>query len=454
MFVLLLKKCELYGMQQNIKIDCINNVHKFVFLFIALLITVLMLIFSCRKEKKNDPPVISVYFPLPDIALNAIDSVRVIATISDDSGPLIVSIYIANEQMQAFTTSLVKSFSGNELNVDEFYFFNNKYFESGFYYLVIHADDGKNVVNKFIKVYITGITRILQSVYVGVEDVLGVKIFCSNSSGNFNQVGIISSNIISACINNYSQQIYFLLSNGDFLCYLLPDFQKEWQKNGFSAPGHIFKGETKEYKYFTYVTDANGFVYGFDNSGIVRKVISVTDGAPFRFNFCNSLLITAVEDDVSQNNSLQAITLNGGLICKYQVNFFPSAFLPYAANTVLVWGESQNQVQIYTYNTEINYLYTFGNPIQGNFNAAIETPDNKYLVSVGNEMNVIEKNYGSATIFADGKRADLIKFEDISQTIYATDSNNLTIYNYPSPAVVYTYSFTGKVLFFDFLYNK
>ncbi|MBI5539916.1 MAG: hypothetical protein HY951_07655 [Bacteroidia bacterium] len=441
-------------MQSNKSIKINNNVPNMRFICTLLLITSLFLTLACKKEKKNEAPVINSLYPQANITLNAIDSVRVKVNIADDYGPLTVSVYIVNEQLQVFTTSMVKTFSGSEINIDEFYFFNNKYFETGIYYLVIHADDGENIVNKFIKVNIIGIQRALKSVYVGVRDLSGLKIYCIDNSAGFNQVGYISKNIISSCVNSYSEQISFLSDDGNLISYSLPDFQEVWQKTGLTAPGHVFKGEAKVYENYTYVTDANGYIYGYDNMGNVKKMNSITSGAPIFFNFCDNNLFAFVEENLSSNYSIQLLYPNGGLISKYMINFLPYNILSHDANSVIVWGKSLNNIQMYTYYTEINNLQTFGNQIVGLYNYAIETWDNQYLLSVGNELRLVEKFYGNSTIYASGNKADFMKFEDISKYLYLVDSNNISVLNYPNSTVLNNYNFNEKIVFIDYYYNK
>ena len=454
MFDILLKNSELCGMQLNMIFKIINNILNIRLFYILLLITSLFCILSCKKEKKNDAPTINYSFPQQNITLNANDSVRIKATITDDYGRLTVSVYIINDQMQTFTLPLVKTFSGSELKIDEFYFFNNKYFETGIYYIVIHAEDGNNAVNEFIKVNIVEIPKVLNSIYVGVEDLSGVKIFCSDTSGSFNQIGYVSSNIISACVNSYSQQMSVLTNDGNFITYSIPDFQNVWQKSGFTTPNHVYKGETKEYQNYTYANDANGYIYGYDNLGNIRNLNSVNDGVPISFNFCNSKLLTFVEYDFNNSYSIQSLFPNGGMLLKYQINFMPFKVLPNSATAVTVWGKSLNNIQMYTYYTEINNLQTFGSLIPGNFNDVIITPDNKYLLSVGNDLMTIEKTYGNTSIYASGNRADFMKFESLSQSLYAVDSNKIDVFNYPNSSKIHSYNFSGKIVFFDFFYNK
>ena len=454
MFDILLKNSELYGMQLNKRFRINNNILNVDLVYILLLVTSLIVIYSCVKEKKNSAPVINCSLPQSNICLNANDSVRVKVSVTDDSGPLTVSVYIVNGQMEAFTIPLVKTFSGTAINIDEFYFFNNLYFETGIYYIVINADDGENVVNKFIEINIVEIPKVLNSVYVGVRDISGVKIFANDTLGNYNQIGLVTSNIISACVNSYSKQISFLTNTGCLLTYSLPDFQLVWQKNGLSNPLHVFKGETKEYHKYTYVTDANGYFYGYDISGNERNLNSINNGAPFSFNFYNNKLIAFVEENGSNIFSIQSLFPNGGLVFKYQINFLPYMALNNSTNSVIVFGKSQNDVKMYTYYTEINNLQTFGNIIPGIFRDVIETPDNKYLLSVGNELKIIDKIYGNTFVYAFGKRADFMKFETLSQVLYTVDSNNITMLNYPSSSILDTYIFNDKILFFDYYYNK
>lgn len=420
----------------------------------VLFFTFILIIVGCKKEKKNDAPIITVSLPQAEITLNAIDSVRVKTSITDDNGPLTISIYITDGQMQVLTPKLIKTSSENNLNIDELYFFSNKYLQSGIYYLVVNANDGKNNVNNFIKIYITEIPKVLKSIYVGVKDGAGTRIYCNDSLMNFNQIGYISSNIISSCVNSYSNQMYTLTENGDFLCYSLNNFQLDWQKSGLFLPSHLKKGEIKTYDFLTYVTDGNGFIYGYDNMGAVRKLYTINNGAPYNFNFIDNYILTCVEDNGTNNKSVQAYLQNGGLLTKYITNFLPQTILPYSNKTVLVFAQNQSNVELYTYNFEINYLHSFGNPFAGIFHSAIETPDNKYLLSFSNEINVIENVYGNATIYATGKRADILKFEELSNLLYATDSNNITIYNYPASSINFFYNFSDKILFIDFYYNK
>ena len=420
----------------------------------VLFFTLMLIIVGCRKEKKNAPPIITVSLPQAEITLNAIDSVRVKTSINDDFGPLTISIYITDAQMQVHTAKLIRTTTENKIALDELYFFSNKYLQSGIYYLVVNANDGKNNVNNFIKIHILEIPKILLSVYVGVKDGTGTRIFCSDSLMNFNELGFISSNIISGCINSYPQQIYFLTDDGSFICYSLSNFQFDWQKTGLFLPEHLKKGEIKEFSFLTYVTNGNGFIYGYDNTGAVRKLYAINNGAPYNFNFIDNYLLASVEDNGTNNKSVQAYLQSGGLLTKYITNFLPQTILPYSNKTAMVFAQNQSNVELYTYNFEINYLHSFGNSYSGNINCVIETPDNQYLLAVGNEINLIEKVYGNSMAYASGKRADILKFESLSNLLYATDSNNITIYNYPTSSINYSYTFNNKILFFEFLYNK
>jgi hypothetical protein len=454
MFDNLLKNSELCGMQLNKIISFNNNILNIRLFYILLLITSLLYVLSCKKEKKDTAPIISYSFPQSNLTLNAIDSVRIKANISDDYGPLIVSVYIINDQMKTFTQPLVKTFSGSEINIDEFYFFNNMYFETGIYYIVIRAEDGNNTVNEFIKVNIVEIPKVLNSIYVGIEDLNGVKIFCNDTLGNFNEIGYISSTIISACVNSYTKQMSVLTYDGNFITYSIPDFQVTWQKSGLTTPGHLFKGETKVYENFTYVNDANGYIYGYDYLGNVRNINSIEDGVPISFNFCNNNILTFVEYDFYNSYSIQQLYPNGGLISKYQINFQPFKILPSSSISTTIWGKSQNNTQMYTYYTEINNLQTFGSLINENFNDVVVTPDNKYLLSAGNNLMTIEKTYGNTMVYASGNRADFMKFESLSNSLYTADSNIMSVYNYPNSSKINSYTFLGKILFFDFFYNK
>lgn len=454
MFDILLKKSELYGMQPDIKFYLMKYFFKSFSAYTFVFLITFFSIVACKKEKENTPPEITIQLPQTELTLNAIDSVLIKATVTDDNGPLNVSVYIADDHMNPMTASLVKSSSGNSISIDQLYFFNNKYLESGTYYLVVHAEDLVNKENKMVKIQIIEIPRVLKSIYVGIKDPSGLKIFCNDSLGNYFQVAFIASTFVDFAINNYSQQLFLLSTNGNLSCYSLVDFQKEWEKTGLNLVGNTFDGQLKEYDNLMYATDAKGYIKGYDETGMVRKIYHISLGSPVRFNFCDSKTITYVYNYNNQNKYIQTISSEGGILNTYLVSFTPYNFFPYSLNNIIVFGNINGQSVMNTYNTQISLLTPFGNPISGSFCDAVETPDNQYLLTTTNDIRIIEKAYGNSTIFNAGHRAHELKFEGISGLLYVADSNSFSVIQYPASQIISTYDFSEKILFFDFLYNK
>lgn len=454
MFDILLKNSELYGMQLNIYIIKKIFFKNFFFVYIPLILISFFSVYSCKKEKENKPPEISIQLPQSEISLNAIDSVLVNASVTDDNGPLTVSVFISDAQANPLTSNLVKTSSGNTLNINQYFFYKNKYIETGIYYLAIRVSDGENVVNKFVKINITGIPKKLNSIYVGVDDPSGLKVFCSDTTGNFSQVGFVASDIIDFVINNYSEQLYILKYNGNLACYSLPEFQLEWERTGLNLLGNTYNGQLKEYNHYIYVTDAKGYIKAFDDLGIVKNVYSTSLGSPVYFNFCDSKPMVYVNNYNNQNKYIQTLTASGGILHTHLVSFIPYRFFQFSFNHVFVFGGRQNITNMSIYNTEISYLDSFGTDLQGHFHDAIETPDDKYLVATANDIHTIDKDYGYATTYALGHKADKMKFEELSQALYASDSNNFSGYLYPNSQIISSHDFLQRILFFDFWYNK
>jgi len=431
-----------------------NKNYNILHIILLLIFIYSVFIYSCKKQNDDNEPIVNVESPLENVNVSATDSILIKLNISDDYGPLTVRVYIADEQMKAVTT--VKEFNTdkNILNINDYYLFSNKYLTTGNYYLTFNVNDGKNTVNNFIKIHINEIPLKLNSIYVGIRDGSGTRVFKSDSLMNFIEIGYVPFFITSASINNYSEQIYFLSNTGELFCYSLGNFQLEWSKNSYFLQNHIKLGEIKYNSYLSYVTDGLGFVYGYDSNGQIRQIYSMDNSIPYSFNFIDNYLFCCAEDKNTFKKSIQTYSLAGGILTKYTTNFMPLKILPYANKTTLIIAQNQSNVELYTYNYEINYLYSFGSVYGGLYNDAVTTPDNKFIVSVGNKLNIIEKTYGITTEFAPGKKADLLKFETISGLLYTADSNNVTIYNYPLQSIYFTYNFNDKITFIEYYYNK
>ena len=450
----MLKKTELYGMQLNMEFLKILNFRKALSCHVFLILITFLFILSCKKEKDNNPPQIVVQLPQSGIQLNCIDSVLIQAEVTDDNGPLTVSFYVADAQNNYLTAPVFKTSSESIINLNEIYYFSNKYIETGTYYIVIHAEDGKNVVNTFIEIQINGLALELKSIYVGAEDPSGVRIYNSDASGVFSASYYLQGTFVDFKINNYSQQLYVLSSGGVLSCYHLPNFEKEWEQSGFNNIGSAYKGQLLESDFLIYVTDSDGEIKGFDNSGVLRKVYNLPSGSPEYFNFCNSRLFVYSYNYQNNSKYIYVFSSSTGVLYSYPVDFNVRRFFSYSTNNILVVGEKNNQTSIYTFNFEINYLYPLGNPINDIFKDAVETPDDQYLLSTASEIKVIEKYYGNSNIYALGQKANILLFERTSNHVYLCDSSRIKELNYPNSQAINVYDFPSKILFLDFLYNK
>ena len=98
MFDILLKNSELYGMQVNMFYNGFLFLRKYFSVYVLLVLIIFFSICSCKKEKENKAPEISIQLPQSEISLDAIDSVLVNVSITDDNGPLVVSVSISDAQ--------------------------------------------------------------------------------------------------------------------------------------------------------------------------------------------------------------------------------------------------------------------------------------------------------------------------------------------------------------------
>jgi len=420
-------------------------VKKDIITIIAIILAISLL--SCKKEDENHPPQIKVNAPLENSSLKAMDTVWVDCEVSDDdANSITVSIYIVNAQMQIITQPYTQTNHSTYAHIQIPYDFSNRWLDSGIYYMVIQANDGNTSVKSYIKIYISAIPKKFCGLITGIQNQQGCDVYVCDTSFVFSKILSLPS-VIKGCCNPYEQSIEILLSSGTLEAYSFDYYQKLYTKNGLNKIGSPFYGDVAVKYPYTYVTDANGNIFAIDENGIIRVSLA-TMFSPYRLLYWNENWVTLSSQYPSTHYWIEIPQM----IKNYQTSFDLSDIFPLDETHCLLVSQQNQTVQFYSYKPEINYLITFGQSVSGVYNGGIFLNDELY-VSIGNDLYAVDKIYGSVFSVFNGTALSNLTWEEVHQQLYAFNQKNIYILSSSPMSIQRTFSFSGNVVFYDFIYK-
>jgi hypothetical protein len=417
--------------------------YKFVFVIFVLIISII----ACEKDVVNDAPHLTINAPTENISLKSIDTVWVDCNVTDDNATsLTVTIYIVNMQMQSVSQAMVLNYQGAHAHVLVDYDFSNRWMPSGQYYLVVQASDGSLISKAYVHVNISSIPKQFSGLVVGVQNQQGCDVYVSDTTFVFNKKLSFPATL-KGCFNPYGQDIEILLSSGVLKSYGIDYYDELYSKSGLNKIGSPYNGDLMVKYPYTYVSDANGNIFALDVNGNVRNSIS-TLFSPYKLLFWNNEWEVLCSLYPQSYNWIEVPILNKN----YQTSYTLSDLLPLDDSHCLVISQQNQSVQMMTYKPEINYLTNFGQVIIGQYNGGIMINEQLY-VSVGNDLFLVDKTYGSVFIAFQGVPLMNLKWDDVNQQLYASYQNNLCKLSFPQVSIQNTFAFTGNVIFYDFIYK-
>src|ERR1700746_4127123 len=126
----------------------------------------LLFLFSCRKEEDISAPKITFSSPVENQVFNVYDHVPVKASVTDNTKLTSISVSLVDASQSLVHITVPVPVSSPSTNVDMQYLLDNIHLESGVYYMLISASDGKNDSHGYLKINIVAVPKVLKKVYV------------------------------------------------------------------------------------------------------------------------------------------------------------------------------------------------------------------------------------------------------------------------------------------------
>ncbi len=402
---------------------------------------------SCKKSVEDVSPQIDIIEPQEFMQFNALDTLKVKAIIKDDKAKsLSISVYLKNNDQMTVSDVWSGIFQGNYVNLDIRLPMTNRWLPGGEYQLTVAVNDGNQTTWGAKTIIIRAIPKRLAGLVVGVGNMQLCDVYVSDTSFVFEKKYTLQ-NVEDGVFDYIHSRFISIHSNGVARFYDYPEWVLQKEITNLKKAGTPFRfDKTILYPYF-YITNANGFIYAIDKDANIRLSIK-TLFSPFKINLANDTWFVLSEYYPEPQTWIELPTMlknycfNGKLVDAF--NLSPSSWL--------VIEQKSNGVVLHKYTADNNFISKEHEINQVLYHNGIKFENKIYLV-LGQKFYEVNPIY--LTLFEVQSSIDWeqLKYEDTGMLLTAVSNNQLFFINSSNFQTVRTLQFSGKIMFYDFLYE-
>lgn len=433
-------------------------VKKTFFLFCVIQMT---FFFSCKKkEDDNFGPVVTLTSPIENQSYNVLDVIQVKASVSDETQITSLSVSLMDANHGMANPPLSVSVSSPTMTLNTQYALDNIHLETGVYYLMITASDGKNESHTYQQLFLTAVPKVRKKIIV-ISAANITQTHLSYIDSTFTAIipsYSFSGDFIGSSVNSYFQQGYMCGNyTGNYTGINLNDNSIQFNILANTSSNPYFTGFCADGKN-TYVARYDGYIKGVDYSG--NSIFNANSKSGFytqKFCFNNGYLIMEEKDRIFSSKEIVCYYSTGVVLQECSLNQDVVAFFEKDLQNVFVFGNSSGQGVIQLFDRTNNNIwnpYNYTLPA-GSILSAVKIDENTYLIGHSNgTIYKYEYQNSSLTTYLTGYAAVQLKYDDVTNELCVAEANRISTFDYATASLHKSLNSPETVLDIHFLYNR
>lgn len=404
---------------------------------------IVVFLFSCSKKDQDElKPSVTIHSPFHLQQVNGIDTLQVLATISDDRIIKSVSVSLRDVNDIPILSTVTKTPDTKDYDLNISYFFDDIHLLSGQYDLTVNASDGENTTTKYVTIFLNEAPKNREGAFVISNTGNSSDIYYLDNLYNGSFYQSVNGDYMGSAVNSYNQQLIHAssgtASNASVSTIDLNSGLNSWGIPIINSPpipfytGFLYDNED------IYLGKRNGGVQGYNSNGTANYNAVVISGF-----YVESML---VHDNILVT---EQHALSGGVV--KLVPYWVASGVPVGVNSALLPNEDvvgmfarmTNEIIVITNDVSLNGNLIFYNPNTGSLTSfpiglgqiddCVEIGIGEYLLVHGGNVSKINVNnnfpFSTPTLFVSGVGANNIWYDDLLDEIFVGSGNLLTTYN-------------------------
>lgn len=431
-------------------------------MYMAVLLTFL---FSCRKNKDVNPPVITLAEPLNNWPVDAGNSIHIKGSVSDDQKLEYVYVKVLSlDGNVQLIEPLSIAIDNNKANIDQYVTVGDLHTTSGTYQVVVEAFDGVNKKKVYRDILVTEIPRELKKIIIVKK--AGSGFACDSLvGGSLTTFLTRTSDFSSAAINNYAQFLYLSgrksgVTEAFDLRTNLPLWSITADVPASGVPLFYFNEfNTHENTFWVSVAASGaGRLKSYGLTGVVSKNIGMQTGH-YASAMCSTSngFIVAEEPLSSGGTTYLSVYFKTGFGLEYTE---PSPIadivklFELSSNEWLVLGNTSGQGELRIYNTFTHGFWEQVSIPIGKIVDAIQVNSDQYIIAHETGLLKFEHATSNLVNLTTGNISQQLIFDSYSQQLYSCEGNQLKTYHLITGLELSSITVTDSIRTVLIHYNK
>lgn len=416
------------------------------------------LLFACRKNEDNASPRISVSEPVQGTVYNVYDTLRIHASISDESGLVSVKISLLDAEQKPVLKTIDFKPDTSSFDVSASLPLDDILLADGIYTLQIKAFDGTNYSNSFTNIQINAVPLELKyPVLITQNGIYGTSISIADANTGWRKVLSLEGDYHASAVSSYEQLVFTAGGiSGNLNASLMPAGTVLWQVPLLSAPPYRYFEDVLFDKSFLYVAFYKGKILGYDRSGmIVYSAVTESAYFPEKLGTTGDFILAGLRQKTGNTRKIGVYyAVSGSLVQSLEVPLDVIAFKSVDYDNVLVFGNNGNTGTIMEYTVSLNKLRQLHIFTDGKIASVAQMNSDNYFIS--GQSAVYRFIYPTNTLvkyISDAPKA-FLDFDMVNDRLYALYDHRLSIFAIPVATPVGSILVADSALAFHLMYNK
>jgi len=426
-------------------------------LLISLLLTHL-LIFSCKKDKDETPPVITISNPHDNQQYTALDTVWVLTAIADETSLQQIEITLTDINKIPVLSTVVITPETNSITLTIPYVLDDINLASGSYYIWIRASDGTNIHDKFRSISINEVPKELKYVYLFTfGNSTTVHALRKSPTGNPQQLFDINGDFTGSAISSKFQKFFTCGKiTGNLNAYNIVDNEESWSVPVISNPPFTYFENVSCYNDIIYVSFYDGYIKGYNNNGTITITANSPAGSYPTVIAAGDNYLYADHAMISGSSRIfgEYYITTGILKQQITTNYEIVKIFEKDNDNVFLFANQNGQGILRLYNITDNGTWEPHTMPAGQIHDALQIDGNAYLIALDDGIYKYQYANNSLTAYLPGVYAITLKYDVLNSEVYINTGTQINVYDYSTHTLINTIPSADPILDFQFLYNK
>ena len=425
-------------------------------LITGIIILLGIFLFSCSKDKDDEKPKIIINSPFHLQQVNGIDTIQVLATISDDRNIESVTVSVRNENDINVLANVSTKPNTKNYNLNISYFFDNLQLENGVYNLSVRVFDGENTTSEYVKLFYNETPQFREGVFVVSNSQSLTTFYLLNDNYTANFYYSVQGNHLKTVVDSYNQQLIHSSSQpGNVSTIDLNSNSLGWNVNFNPFP--LYTGFYSANQNL-YLGEINGGIQGYDENGNPNYNTPINTGFYTEcMHIHNNQFLVSEERSASTNAAHLVLywMASGAINQQANLNEDVKGIFSKSTNTIiLLVNNSFLSGKVLFYDVPSSFITSPFSVNIGKIEDCFEIENGTYLVAEAGNLTIIDVNTFTTSSYLLNIGAERIWYDEVTNELFVGNGNTLSVYDFTTKALKGTYIHSSEIKDVAFWYNK